>query len=156
VLLTLQPEYQGLLASGNLRPSEATELARLTPRGQATLFQRHPVRRCQNYNDLRLTANALVRVEAQLVLMPAEPPPPSDEDRRLASGFEASVERIALMLRTLPALIPLMLGIDPAHCAFGQLRAEFPGAFVPIPLEPLACQVHVCPASTLPAMTSSA
>jgi len=30
----------------------------------------------------------------------AEPPPPSDEDRRLASGFEASVERIALMLRS--------------------------------------------------------
>jgi len=27
-------------------------------------------------------------------------PPPSEEDRRLASGFEANVERIALMLRS--------------------------------------------------------
>jgi ParB family transcriptional regulator, chromosome partitioning protein len=99
-LLTLQPEYQGLLASGNLKPSEATELARLTPRGQATLFNAIRSGGCQSYNDLRLTANALVQVEAQLVLMADEPPPPSDEDRRLASGFEASVERIALMLRS--------------------------------------------------------
>ena len=100
VLLTLRPEYQELLASGNLKPSEATELARLTPRGQATLFNAIRSGRCQNYNDLRLTANALVQAEAQFDLMPAEPPPPSDEDRRLASGFEASVERIALMLRS--------------------------------------------------------
>jgi ParB/RepB/Spo0J family partition protein len=100
VLLTLRPEYQDLLASGNLKPSEATELARLTPRGQATLFNAIRSGRCQNYNDLRLTANALVQAEAQFDLMPAEPPPPSDEERRLASGFEASVERIALMLRS--------------------------------------------------------
>ena len=45
-------------------------------------------------------ANALVQVEAQFDLMPDEPPPPSEEDRRLASGFEANVERIALMLRS--------------------------------------------------------
>ena len=32
--------------------------------------------------------------------MPVEPLPPSEEDRRLASGFEANVERIALMLRS--------------------------------------------------------
>jgi hypothetical protein len=37
--LKLAPEYQSLLASGNLKPSEAIELARLTPRGQATLFK---------------------------------------------------------------------------------------------------------------------
>jgi ParB family transcriptional regulator, chromosome partitioning protein len=100
VLLALRPEYQELLASGNLKPSEATELARLTPRGQATLFNAIRAGRCQNYNDLRLTANVLVQAEAQFDLIPAEPPPPSDEDRRLASGFEASVERIALMLRS--------------------------------------------------------
>ncbi len=37
-LLNLRPEYQALLASGNLKPSEATELVRLSPRGQDTLF----------------------------------------------------------------------------------------------------------------------
>ena len=55
---------------------------------------------CKNYNDLRAMANALVQVEAQFDLMPDEPPPPSEEDRRLASGFEANVEQIALMLRS--------------------------------------------------------
>jgi hypothetical protein len=38
-VLTLQPEYQGHLASGNLKPSEATELARLGSCGQTTLEQ---------------------------------------------------------------------------------------------------------------------
>ena len=61
VLLKLAPEYQSLLASGNLKPSEATELARLTPRGQATLFKAIRSGGCKNYNDLRAMANALVR-----------------------------------------------------------------------------------------------
>ena len=55
---------------------------------------------CTNYNDLRAMANAPVQVEAQFDLMPDEPPPPNEEDRRLASGFEANVEQIALMLRS--------------------------------------------------------
>ena len=100
VLLTLQPEYQGLLASGNLKPSEATELARLGSRGQMTLFNAIRSGSCRNYNDLRATANALVQAEAQLTLMPDEPPPPSEEDRHLAGAFEASVDRIAAMLRS--------------------------------------------------------
>ena len=32
--------------------------------------------------------------------MPDGPPPPNEEDRRLASGFGANVEQIALMLRS--------------------------------------------------------
>jgi hypothetical protein len=49
--------------------------------------------------NLRASANALVAVEAQLHLMPDEPPP-REEDRRLASSSEANVERIAPMLRS--------------------------------------------------------
>ena len=41
-----------------------------------------------------------MQVEAQFDLMPDGPPPPNEEDRRLASGFEANVEQIALMLRS--------------------------------------------------------
>jgi ParB/RepB/Spo0J family partition protein len=100
-LLKIAPEYQHLLASGNLRPSEGTELARLSPRGQATLFNAIRAGCCKSYGDLRASATALVNAEAQLTLMaPDEPPPPSDEDRRLANSLEANVERIALMLRT--------------------------------------------------------
>jgi ParB/RepB/Spo0J family partition protein len=100
-LLKIAPEYQHLLASGNLRPSEGTELARLSPRGQTTLFNAIRAGSCKSYGDLRASATALVNAEAQLTLMPPDgPPPPSDEDRRLATAFEANVDRIALMLRT--------------------------------------------------------
>ena len=100
VLLGLKPEYQDLLSSGNLKPSEATELARLTPRGQGVLFTAIRTGGCRNYNDLRASANALVQAEAQLVLMPDAPPPPSEDDQHLATAFEAHVERIAVLLRT--------------------------------------------------------
>jgi ParB/RepB/Spo0J family partition protein len=100
-LLKIAPEYQQLLASGNLKPSEGTELARLSPRGQAILFAAIRAGSCKTYGDLRASATALVNAEAQLSLMPPDaPPPPSDNDRRLATAFEANVERIALMLRT--------------------------------------------------------
>ena len=99
VLLTLKPEYQALLASGNLKPSEATELARLGPRGQTVLFNAIRTGSCRNYADLRATANALVQAESQISLIADEPPPPSASDKQLANAFEASVERIASLLR---------------------------------------------------------
>jgi ParB family chromosome partitioning protein len=101
VLLGLQAEYQALLASGNLTPSQATELARLTtPRAQATLFNAIRAGGCKTYADLRATATALVQAEAQLTLMPEAPPPPSQEDMARVSAFEASVDRIATLLRS--------------------------------------------------------
>ena len=99
-LLRLQPEYQGLLAGGNLKPSEATELARLAPRGQMVLFKAIQTGACKTYADLRATANALVHAEAQVSFALETQPGPTEEDQRLATGFEAQVERIALMLRT--------------------------------------------------------
>jgi hypothetical protein len=65
-----------------------------------TLFNAIRSGRCQNYNDFRATANVLVHAEAQLTLMPDEPPAPSEEDRHLASAFEASVNRIAALLQS--------------------------------------------------------
>jgi ParB/RepB/Spo0J family partition protein len=98
-LLNLRPEYQALLASGNLKPSEATELVRLSPRGQDTLFNAIRTGGCRNYNDLRASSTALVHAEQQLSLMPDAPPPPTKEDRELASAFEAQVDRVAALLR---------------------------------------------------------
>ncbi len=100
VRLNLRPEYQALLASGNLKPSEATELVRLSPRGQDTLFNAIRTGGCRNYNDLRASSTALVNAEAQLLLMPDAPPPPTKDDRDLANAFEAHVERIAALLRS--------------------------------------------------------
>jgi ParB/RepB/Spo0J family partition protein len=99
-LLNLRPEYQALLASGNLKPSEATELVRLSPRGQDTLFNAIRTGGCRNYNDLRASSTALVHAEQQLLLMPDAPPPPTKADRDLANAFEAHVERVATLLRS--------------------------------------------------------
>jgi hypothetical protein len=99
-LLNLRPEYQALLASGNVKPSEATELVRLSPRGQDTLFNAIRTGGCRNYNDLRASSTALVNAEAQLLLMPDAPPPPTKEDRDLANAFEVHVERVAALLRS--------------------------------------------------------
>jgi len=41
-----------------------------------------------------------VQAEAQLTLMPEAPPPPSQEDMARVSAFEASVDRIATLLRS--------------------------------------------------------
>jgi hypothetical protein len=66
----------------------------------------HPVQNairtggCRNYNDLRASSTALVNAEAQLLLMPDAPPPPTKEDRDLANAFEAHVERVAALLRS--------------------------------------------------------
>jgi ParB family chromosome partitioning protein len=99
-LLALQPEYQGLLASGNLKPSEAAEMARLaTPRAQATLFTAIRTGACRTYNDLRATATALANVEAQPAFTLAAAPPPTEAERSDASAFEAQVERVSAMLR---------------------------------------------------------
>ena len=99
-LLRLQPEYQGLLGSGNLRPSEAYEMSGLAPRGQGVLFNAIRSGAAKNYGDLRATANALVQAEAQTTFALDIPPGPTDEERHLASSFEAQVARIGLMLRS--------------------------------------------------------
>ena len=88
------------MASGNLKPSEATELVRLSPRGQDTLFNAIRTGACRNYNDLRASSTALVHAEQQLLLMPDAPPPPTKADRDLANAFEAHVERVAALLRS--------------------------------------------------------
>jgi hypothetical protein len=48
------------LASGNLKPSEATELVRLSPRGQDTMFHAIRTGGCRNDGGLRASSTALV------------------------------------------------------------------------------------------------
>jgi ParB/RepB/Spo0J family partition protein len=100
VLLKLEPDYQGLLASGNLTPSEAFELTRLGPRGQRVLFEAIRTGGCKKYQDLRATSLALVQAEAQFDLMPDAPPGPTELERQQASAFESNVDRISALLRS--------------------------------------------------------
>jgi ParB family chromosome partitioning protein len=98
-LLRLRPEYQQLLERGQMKPSEGTELARLSPRCQDVLFKAIKEGRCANYNDLRAAATALVQAEAQASLIGDLPPPPTAEERHAARTFEDKVARAAALLR---------------------------------------------------------
>jgi ParB/RepB/Spo0J family partition protein len=98
VLLTLKPEYQELLAGGNLTPSQATELARLSPRGQEALFKLIRTGGCKTYNDLRAAATAILQAEAQSTLL-AEAPKPTAQERQACASFEDTVARVANLLR---------------------------------------------------------
>ena len=64
-LLRLRPEYQGLLKSKQLNPSQATELSKLSERGQDTLFK--SIRRgdCDTYEKLRTASTAVSEAEIQ-------------------------------------------------------------------------------------------
>jgi len=100
VLLKLCPEYQELLATGNLKITEAWELVRLTPRGQQALFNLIRAGKCQTTADLRNASNALLAAEAQGSMFGDEPEAPTRETKEAASAFEANVERIAALLRS--------------------------------------------------------
>jgi len=97
-LLKIREEYQQLFASGNIKPSEAQELSRLSPRGQDVLFRAIKHGQCKTWYDLRVCANALVEAEAQAELMPAAQPP-TEEEQTAVRSFESMVERVGAMLR---------------------------------------------------------
>jgi len=88
------------MPSGNLKPSEATELVRLSPRGQDTMFNAIRTGARRNDDDLRASSTAPVHAEARLLPMPDAPPPSTKADRDLASAFAARVERVAAVLRS--------------------------------------------------------
>jgi ParB family chromosome partitioning protein len=100
ILLNLDPEHQALLESGNLKPTEAYELARLSRRGQAVLFAAIRTGKCRNNGDLRAMSNALIAAEAQPSFMQDERPAPSKEETQQMTAFEANVEKVAALLRS--------------------------------------------------------
>ena len=98
-LLKLQPGYRKLLATGQISPSQATELARLDDRGQDTLFRAIRTGKCPTYETLRATANALVEAEAQTAIFDQDAAPAAtDQDVKLARGFERKIEQVAALL----------------------------------------------------------
>jgi ParB/RepB/Spo0J family partition protein len=99
VLLTLRPEHQALLASGNLKPSEATEMARLSPRGQDVLFNLIRTGKCPTYNDVRARANSLLAAQENLALFDDEAAAPTPQETSDARAFEAMIEKVASLLR---------------------------------------------------------
>lgn len=98
-LLKLAPEYQGLLVSGNLTPSQAFEMPRLTPLAQVTLFAAIKSGHCASNSALRASAFALAEVEAQAPLFTPLPNEPTQteiaEESRLERKIDAACEVLA-------------------------------------------------------------
>lgn len=101
-LLKLEPEFQKLLAAGQIQPSQATELIRVgSQQAQGALFKLIRTGKVQTYADLRAAGTALIQAQAQLSLLgDSEPPQPTAQEVREASSFGDQVERIAALLRS--------------------------------------------------------
>jgi ParB family transcriptional regulator, chromosome partitioning protein len=91
-LLKLEPEYRGLLASGNLTPSQAFEMSRLSPRAQTTLFGAIKSGHCTSNSALRASAFALAEAEAQGPLFAPLPTEPTQTEIAASSRLERKID----------------------------------------------------------------
>jgi len=98
-LLKLEPEYQHLMKSGNLTPSQAYEMSRLSVRGQKALFEAIKSGNCKDYEQLRNAATGLVEADEQGSIFEDDLPEASAKDVKAANAFESKVNRVADMLR---------------------------------------------------------
>jgi len=95
-LLRLNPPYLDLLEKGHLSPSQGTELARLDPLDQDTLFGLIDSGRCDTYAKLRAAADALLAAANQGGFF--EKPKTTAEEAKALSTFEAKIEQIVKLV----------------------------------------------------------
>ncbi len=97
-LLGLRREYQHLLASGQLSPSQAYEISRLEPRLQDVLFRSIQSGQVRGYEALRAAATALVDQERQMSIPPVGDTP-TESERTASRRFQDRIERVTALLR---------------------------------------------------------
>lgn len=90
-LLRLNPPYIDLLEKGHLSPSQGTELARLDPHDQDTLFGLIRDGRCDTYAKLRAAADALLAAASQGGFF--EEKKVSATEAKELSAFESKIEQ---------------------------------------------------------------
>ena len=95
-LLRLNPPYLGLLEKGHLSPSQGTELARLDPHDQDTLFGLIRDGRCDTYAKLRAAADALIAAANQGGFF--EEKKVSATEAKALSAFESKIEQIVKLV----------------------------------------------------------
>ena len=95
-LLRLNPPYLDLLEKGHLSPSQGTELARLDPHDQDTLFGLIRDGRCDTYAKLRAAADALIAAANQGGFF--EEKKVSATEAKALSAFESKIEQIVKLV----------------------------------------------------------
>lgn len=99
-LLRLDASYQKLLASGQLKSTEAYEMAQLSSIGQAKLFRAIRLGQCQSYRALRAAAMALREVEAQASLLGDNiaPPAPTEDEIETMTRLERRIIEVTKLV----------------------------------------------------------
>lgn len=95
-LLRLNPAYLDLLEKGHLSPSQGTELARLGPQDQDTLFRLIRDGRCETYAKLRAAADALIAAASQGGFF--EEAKVSTTEAKALTAFESKIEQIVRLV----------------------------------------------------------
>ena len=95
-LLRLVPEYLALIERGHLSPSQGFELSRLSPRGQATLFDMIRGGRASTYAKLRAAADGILAAESQTSMF--EDTKPTEKEVELLTSFERRLEAVVRLI----------------------------------------------------------
>lgn len=94
-LLNLRPEYQDLVASGQLTQSQGFEMSRLPPVRQDDLFRALKAGKTANQSALRQYANAMIEADSQTFLLdPETAPTPSAEELAEMSRLERKIDQV--------------------------------------------------------------
>jgi ParB family chromosome partitioning protein len=97
-LLRVEPEYQRLLESRNLTETQIIEMAKLSPRGQKTLFDAIRRGQCPNIKALRTISAGLIEAEQQASMFGPAPAAPTAEERRRARSLAEKIDRVCDVL----------------------------------------------------------
>lgn len=96
-LLKLKDDYQQLLSDGQLTPSQATELSRLSTGGQEKLFAAIRQGLCRTYQQLRVVSDRLLSEELQANLVP-EPVPVTESEKEAVVHLERRIDAACKLL----------------------------------------------------------
>lgn len=97
-LLNLRETYQRLFECGQLTPTQAAELAKLSPDGQDKLVRAINSNQARTAEQVRALASGILGAEQQCAMF-ANASPPSDDDKHAKSRLERRVETASSVLR---------------------------------------------------------
>lgn len=95
-LLNLNPDYQKLVESDQLNPTQALEMAQLSPEGQAKLFRMIRTGQLDNPSRLKAAARGIKEAECQSAMFADDAPAPADLAK--ANKLERTVEALMSVL----------------------------------------------------------
>jgi ParB family chromosome partitioning protein len=98
-LLNLCEESQDMLAKGHITAEAAYWMAQLPSHKQGRMMKAIQTGHCTTLTQIKALCAAILEEDTQAAMFGEDAPAPSENDVKVARGFEAKVESIAAMLR---------------------------------------------------------